>query len=144
MKCLPVILIFTAMALAPAYGQEAIGRAATVKPQAKGTVAGTLSPNSSVHSNETISTEETGQAGLKFHDDSHLAVGSKSSVRLDKFVYDPHKEKDKWLSTQPKDLSGSALVHKGEQRAPSSRPMARLAFEDDYRCSGGAVGQSGL
>jgi FecR protein len=88
-----LVLMVTAMAQAPAYGQEAIGRATAVKPQARGTVAGTLAPNSNVHSNETISTEAVGQADLKFHDESNLAVGPKSSVRLDKFVFDPNKGK---------------------------------------------------
>jgi len=27
---------------------------------------------------------------LRFHDNSNLSVGPKSSVRLDKFVYDPN------------------------------------------------------
>jgi hypothetical protein len=30
-------------------------------------------------------------ADLRFHDNSNLSVGPKSSVRLDKFVYDPNK-----------------------------------------------------
>ena len=35
--------------------------------------------------------EHSGQADLQFHDRSNLTVGPKSSVRLDKFVYDPNK-----------------------------------------------------
>ena len=128
MKCLPVILVFTAMALAPAYGQEAIGRAATVKPQAKGTVAGTLSPNSNVHSNETISTEETGQAGLKFHDDSHLAVGPKSSVRLDKFVYDPHKGKGQMVIDAAKGSFRFSTGAQGGTKSTIKSPYGTLGI----------------
>jgi hypothetical protein len=54
-------------------------------------MAGTLSSGSSVHSNETIKTGSSGQAGLGFIDKSTLHVGPSSSVRLDKFVYDPNK-----------------------------------------------------
>jgi trimeric autotransporter adhesin len=71
--------------------QQRIGSANTVKPEASGTVAGTLSAGSSVHSNETIKTGGSGQAGLGFIDKSNLQVGPSSSVRLDKFVYDPNK-----------------------------------------------------
>jgi hypothetical protein len=71
--------------------QQRIGSASTVKPEASGTVAGTLSAGSSVHSNETIKTGGSGQAGLGFIDKSNLHVGPSSSVRLDKFVYDPNK-----------------------------------------------------
>jgi hypothetical protein len=71
--------------------QQRIGSANTVKPEASGTVAGTLSAGSGVHSNETIKTGSGGQAGLGFIDKSNLHVGPSSSVRLDKFVYDPNK-----------------------------------------------------
>jgi len=71
--------------------QQRIGSANTVKPEASGTVAGTLSAGSGVHSNETIKTGSSGQAGLGFIDKSNLHVGPSSSVRLDKFVYDPNK-----------------------------------------------------
>jgi hypothetical protein len=71
--------------------QSRIGSANTVKPEASGTVAGTLSAGSGVHANETIRTGSSGQAGLGFIDKSNLHVGPSSSVRLDKFVYDPNK-----------------------------------------------------
>jgi len=71
--------------------QARIGSAKTVKPDASGSVAGTLSTGSSVHANETIKTGTAGQAGLGFVDSTNLHVGPSSSVRLDKFVYDPNK-----------------------------------------------------
>ena len=33
---------------------------------------------------------DTGKTDLRFRDSSNLSVGPKSSVRLDKFVYDPN------------------------------------------------------
>jgi hypothetical protein len=75
----------------PADAQSRIGSANTVKPEASGTIGGTLSAGSSVHANETIKTGTAGQAGLGFIDKSNLHVGPSSSVRLDKFVYDPNK-----------------------------------------------------
>jgi hypothetical protein len=62
-----------------------------VQPEASGSVGGTLSVGSGVHSNETIKTGSAGQAGLRFNDQSNLSVGHSSQVRLDKFVYDPNK-----------------------------------------------------
>ena len=73
------------------HAQAAIGKASSVKPQADGSVAGTLSAGSSVHGGETVKTGSAGQANLRFHDSSNLSVGPSSSVRLDKFVYDPNK-----------------------------------------------------
>jgi hypothetical protein len=71
--------------------QSRIGSTKSVKPEASGSVAGTLSAGSSVHANETIKTGSAGQAGLGFVDNKNLHVGPSSSVRLDKFVYDPNK-----------------------------------------------------
>ena len=70
--------------------QEAIGSATSVKPQAEAN-ARMLSGGSAVYSKELIRTGEAGVADLRFHDNSNLSVGPKSSVRLDKFVYDPNK-----------------------------------------------------
>ena len=72
--------------------QEAIGQATSVKPQAEGTHGGkrTLATGGNIYSKETVQTGETGQADLQFRDQSNLSVGPKSSVRLDKFVYDPN------------------------------------------------------
>jgi hypothetical protein len=72
--------------------QEAIGKATSVRPQAEGSHGNrTLSGGSDVYSKETVRTGDTGQADLHFRDQSNLSVGPKSSVRLDKFVYDSNK-----------------------------------------------------
>jgi hypothetical protein len=70
-------------------GQE-IGSATSVKPQAEAN-SRMLSGGSSVYSRELIHTGDAGVADLRFHDNTNLSVGPKSSVRLDKFVYDPNK-----------------------------------------------------
>jgi hypothetical protein len=71
--------------------QSRIGSANSVKPEASGSIAGTLSAGSGIHANETVKTGSAGQAGLGFIDKTTLHVGPSSSVRLDKFVYDPNK-----------------------------------------------------
>ena len=89
---LPLAVLFALQATAP-NAQEAIGKATSVRPQAEGSHGGTrtLSGGADVYSKETVRTGDAGQADLKFHDSSNLTVGPKSSVRLDKFVYDPNK-----------------------------------------------------
>jgi hypothetical protein len=88
--------IVTAVALmvgfaVPAHAQQKIGKATSVKPQAQGSVAGQLVPDSDVHARETVSTGSGGQADLQFLDNTKLSVGPMSTVRLDKFAYDPNK-----------------------------------------------------
>jgi len=71
--------------------QEAMGKATSVIPQAESNHAGPLSSGSNVYSKETVRTGQSGQVDLQFKDNSNLKVGANSSVRLDKFVYDPNK-----------------------------------------------------
>ena len=87
---LPLTILF-ALQATTTHGQEAIGKATSVRPQAEGSHAGPLSGGSNVYSKETVRTGDSGQADLQFHDSSNLTVGPKSSVRLDKFVYDSNK-----------------------------------------------------
>jgi hypothetical protein len=70
-------------------GQEAISTT-SVKPQAEANTR-MLSTGSSVYSKELVHTGDSGVANLRFRDNSNLNIGPKSSVRLDKFVYDPNK-----------------------------------------------------
>jgi hypothetical protein len=92
---IPVLSLAILFVLSPtaSHGQEAIGRATSVRPQDEGSHGGTrmLSGGADVYSRETVRTGDSGQADLQFHDKSNLTVGPKSSVRLDKFVYDPNK-----------------------------------------------------
>jgi hypothetical protein len=91
--CLSALSLVVLFAVAPtaANAQSRIGSATSVQPEASGSVGGTLNVGSGVHENETIRTGSAGQAGMRFNDQSNLSVGHSSSVRLDKFVYDPHK-----------------------------------------------------
>ena len=89
-SALPLVLLF-AITSTVANAQTRIGTAQSVKPEASGSIAGTLSAGSGVHASETVHTGSSGQADLRFLDNSNLTVGPGSSVRLDKFVYDPNK-----------------------------------------------------
>ena len=75
----------------PAAAQQQIGTAHRVTPAAHGSVGGTLASGAGVHADETIGTDKGGVAGLRFHDQSNLDVGPNSSVRLNKFIYDPNR-----------------------------------------------------
>jgi hypothetical protein len=88
---LPLVVALFAIGSTVANAQTRIGSATSVQPEASGSVGGTLSAGSAVHSNETVKTGSSGKAGLQFNDQSNLSVGPSSSVRLDKFVYDPNK-----------------------------------------------------
>jgi len=92
---IPVLLLGGLVALqsTASNAQEAVGKATSVRPQAEGSHGGnrTLSGGSDVYSKETVRTGDSGQADLRFRDSSNLSVGPKSSVRIDKFVYDSNK-----------------------------------------------------
>ena len=92
-KWTAALAVAAVFALQPtaSHAQSRIGSANSVKPEASGSVAGTLSAGSGVHANETIKTGSAGQAGLGFVDKTSLHVGPSSTVRLDKFVHDPNK-----------------------------------------------------
>jgi hypothetical protein len=91
-KIAPGLLLVGLFALQsnPSRGQEAIRSATSVKPHAEANTR-MLSGGSTVYSKELIHTGDAGVADLRFHDNTNLSVGPKSSVRLDKFVYDPSK-----------------------------------------------------
>jgi hypothetical protein len=74
-----------------AAAQDQIGRTTSVKPAAHGSLAGTLSVGAGVHANETIGTDSAGVAALRFRDETGLDVGPNSSVRLDRFIYNPNR-----------------------------------------------------
>ena len=91
MRSLALSLAALAFTVLPAAAQQQIGSTRSVKPAAHGSVAGTLSVGAGVHANETIGTDTGGVAGLQFHDESKLDVGPNSSVRLDRFIYNPNR-----------------------------------------------------
>ena len=85
------LAVFFALQSTASHAQSQIGSATSVQPDASGSIGGTMSAGSGVHANETVKTGSSGQAGLRFNDQSNLTVGHSSQVRLDKFVYDPNK-----------------------------------------------------
>ena len=90
MPAIALAVVFALQSTA-SNAQTRIGTANSVKPEAAGSIAGTLAAGSGVHASETVRTGSSGQAGLRFIDNSNLTVGPGSQVKLDKFVYDPNK-----------------------------------------------------
>jgi hypothetical protein len=87
----PAFVLAAIFALLPvAAGAQSIGSAAAVKPDAQGG-GSPLQSGSSLYANETVRTGQAGVAELVFVDETKLSVGPTSTVRLDKFVYDPSK-----------------------------------------------------
>lgn len=90
LKTLNFIALAAAFALVSngASAQTKIGVAASVKNQVLGG-GQQLANGGSVHANEIIKTGDSSSAQLLFVDQTSLLVGSKSEVKLDRFVYDP-------------------------------------------------------
>jgi ferric-dicitrate binding protein FerR (iron transport regulator) len=87
------ILTLVFLSAGPVIAQQGkIGVAAAVKNQVFGN-AQPLSNGSSVFANERIRTGDASTAQLQFLDETNLAVGPKSEVVLDRFVYDPNRRK---------------------------------------------------
>ena len=61
-----VVLAVFALQSTASNAQSRIGSATSVQPEASGSVGGTMAVGSGVHSNETIKTGSSGQAGLRF------------------------------------------------------------------------------
>ena len=90
------LMLATILALQPtiSLAEPHIGSAAAVKNQVEGVFQGqtqSLSSGSAVYSNELLRTGQESIAELEFLDSTKLSVGPVSTVRLDKFVYDPNK-----------------------------------------------------
>jgi hypothetical protein len=86
------ILILASSSAGPALAEGKIGVAAAVQNQVFGN-SQPLSNGSSVFANERIHTGDASTAQLLFLDQTNLAVGPKSEVVLDRFVYDPNRGK---------------------------------------------------
>jgi hypothetical protein len=81
-------LFVLALSASPALAEGKIGVAAAVQNEVFGN-SQPLSNGSGVFANERIRTGETGTTQLQFIDETNLAVGPKSEVVLDRFVYNP-------------------------------------------------------
>jgi hypothetical protein len=111
----------------PAAAQQQIGTTHRVTPAAHGSVAGTLAVGSGVHADETIGTDKGGVAGLRFHDQSTLDVGPNSSVRLNKFIYDPNR-------SGGKAVFGSRPARRAATATFRSKPrLGRSAFAAEVK-----------
>ena len=78
--------------------QGRIGSAASITNQVEGISHGAahaLVLGSDVHANDVVRTADASVAQLVFLDDTNLSVGPKSSVTLDRFVYDPDRSTGK-------------------------------------------------
>jgi hypothetical protein len=78
--------------------QNRIGNAASITNQVEGLSHGTARPlvaGSDIHANEIVRTADASVAQLVFLDNTNLSVGPKSSVTLDRFVYDPDRSTGK-------------------------------------------------
>lgn len=103
MRALRTLALITAVggtvggviAVPPANAVESkIGVAAAVKNDVRGTIDGAdtaLSVGSNLFQGEIVQTGDASQAELLFNDQTNLSVGAKSTVKLDKFVFDPSR-----------------------------------------------------
>jgi hypothetical protein len=85
-----VLTALFALQSTASHAQSRIGQANTVRPEAHANTR-LLAPGADVYTNETIRTGTAGVADLRFIDNTNLSVGPASTVRLDKFVYDPNR-----------------------------------------------------
>lgn len=72
-----------------------IGHAELITKSVTGTIettARTLKTGDKIHQNEVIATAEESEAELVLTDDTKLAIGPKSEIVLDSFIYDPAKK----------------------------------------------------
>lgn len=91
------VMMTATLLLASAAGGTAsaapeIGRAATVEKTVTGAAQGRKLPmaqNDAVFQEEVVQTAAESLARLKFRDETQLFVGPSSSVKLDRFVYNP-------------------------------------------------------
>jgi hypothetical protein len=128
-SALPLVVFFAAPTVANA--QTRIGTASSVTPDASGSIGGTLSAGSGVHTNETVKTGSFGKAGLQFSDQSTLSVGPSSQARSTNLCMIQTKVAAARLLKPRGAHSASARVLKTRARLKSRRPMACLARAAD-------------
>lgn len=86
------LLVILLMALpSAAQAETAVGSAAAVRNDVRGSVVGRMSTGSPVHQRETVSAGVDSSAQLLFRDKTSLTLGPNSRVTIDKFVYDPRR-----------------------------------------------------
>lgn len=141
MRSAPWVIIALVMLVTVGTARAAndIGVAAAVTKDVTGkTKAGVrkLSTGDNVFQRETIETQRASTAQLLFRDETTLTVGPKSSVVLDKFVYDPHTNLGTTVIDATKGffrfVSGSADPRGYEIRTPAASFGIRGTIIDFY------------
>ncbi|MGZ5827616.1 MAG: FecR family protein [Xanthobacteraceae bacterium] len=98
---------------------DPIATATTVKVSAVGELAGkehTLQVGGELAQDEIIKTDGAGNAHLKFIDDTSLLVGPASTIKLDKFVFNPNKKASEFVLDATRGAFRFATGH-SEHRA---------------------------
>jgi hypothetical protein len=144
----PLASLFVLQATA-SYGQEAIGKATSVRPQIHSGSTRTLSGGSDVYSKETvrirIRTGDTGQANLH-HNDINLSVGPQSSVHLEKNVYDFGLKSAETIAVQaPRGSLRFAMGSQGGGSYQIKTPYGTLGYRLIEECRPNVIsGNHGL
>lgn len=112
----------------PANAQSRIGSANSVKPEASGGMAGTLSAGSSVHANETVKTGSSGQAGLSLIDKTSLHVGPSQVYALTSLAMTQTRALAASSLMLRRARLDSRLVHRVRAITKSRPRMALLEF----------------
>jgi len=91
-RLLLIVSILIVCLSVSAWSASPIGRTTDVNKNAFADAIGSrraLELGSPVVAEETISTDKLGKAAFRFVDDTELSVGPNSTVKLDRFIYDP-------------------------------------------------------
>jgi hypothetical protein len=91
---------FAVLVAAGATSAQPIAVATAVKTSATGELAGQqreLTAGGELSQDEVIKTDRAGNANLKFIDDTALTVGPASTIKLDKFVFNPDRKASQFV-----------------------------------------------
>jgi len=124
------LLVILPMALpSAAQAATAVGSAAAVRNDVRGSVIGRMSTGSPVHQKETVSAGAGSSAQLLFRDKTSLTLGPNSRVTIDRFVYDPRRGTGEAAVNLIKGglrfISGSQKPEKYSVRTPLATMGAR-------------------
>ncbi len=123
-----------------------IGVTSAVKNQVSGVVGGrqrVLSSGAAIFQNEMITTGDASSAQLLFRDRTSMTIGAKSSVMLDKFVYDPRSKTGKIILNVAKGafrfVSGAARSDSYRIKTPVATISVRGTVIEGYLIGGTIV-----
>jgi hypothetical protein len=119
-------LIFLLM-MAGAVSAEPIATATIVKTSATSELAGQqheLTAGGELAQDEVIKTDRAGNAQLKFVDDTALTVGPASTIKLDKFVFDPDRKASQFVLGATRGVFRFATGHSEHRAYEIMTPVA--------------------